>query len=121
MDNTAGNRISREVTGWPGVTTEKNDRNGEVFTHGRVELGHLHGNTMAHLPFPRRIRDLLIAEGRVTPHPVMPNSGWSERRMTSDRDVEDVIALFRVNYDRVHARDSTPATAIVASAAEETT
>ena len=104
MDNTAGNRISREVTGWPGVTTGKNDRNGQVFTHGRVELGHLHGNSTAHLPFPRRIRDLLIAEGRVTPHPVMPSSGWSERRMTSDRDVEDVIALFRVNYDRVHAR-----------------
>lgn len=120
MHTTARDRISREVTGWPGVTTGENDRNGQVFTHGRVELGHLHGNALAHLPFPRRVRDLLIAEGRVTPHPVMPDSGWSERRMTSDHDVEDVIALFRVNYERVHARDSTPATAIAASAIEGT-
>ena len=109
MRNTAHDDIIREVSGWPGVTIGINDRNGQVFTHGRVELGHLHGSAVAHLPFPRKVRDQLLAEGRVTRHPVMPDSGWSERRIAGPEDTSDVIRLFRLNYDRVHDRAKRPA------------
>ena len=30
----------------------------------------------------------------------MPESGWISRYIRSDADVEDVIALFRMSYDR---------------------
>lgn len=104
MHDTVHIVISREVSSWPGVTIRASDRNGQVLAYGRVELGHLHGSTLAHLPFPRKVRDDLLAQGRVTPHPVMPDSGWSERRISGAEDVADVIGLFRLNYDRVRAR-----------------
>lgn len=96
--------VAGEIASWPGVTTSDNGRDGTAFHVGRVELGHLHGQAVAHLPFPRKVRDRLLAEGRVRPHPVMPDSGWSERRIGGQADRDDVIGLFRLNYDRVRER-----------------
>ena len=36
------------------------------------------------------------------------NPGWGARKLTTDADVEDVIALLRLNYDRVVLRYGTP-------------
>lgn len=48
-----------------------------------------------------RIRDELVAAGRAQPHHVLPDSGWVSRRIHGQEDVADVIALFRLNYDRL--------------------
>ena len=106
--------IEREVKSWPGVTTGDTGRGGLQFSYGRVELGHLHGSSFADLPFPKKVRDELIAQGRASVHPPLPESGWVRRRMDSLEDTEAVIALFRMNYDRAksepegapHVRDN---------------
>ena len=96
--------IEREVLGWPGVTTGDTGRGGLQFSYGRVELGHLHGASFADLPFPKKVRDELIAQGRASVHPPLPESGWVRRRMDGPDDAEAVIELFRMNYDRAKAR-----------------
>jgi hypothetical protein len=96
--------IEREVKSWPGVTTGDTGRGGLQFSYGRVELGHLHGSSFADLPFPKKMRDELIAQGRASVHPPLPQSGWVRRRMDSPEDTEAVIALFRMNYDRAKER-----------------
>jgi hypothetical protein len=96
--------IVGEVGSWSGVTTGDNGREGVQFLYGKVELGHMHGHHVAHLPMPRVIRDELIEEGRATPHPVLPNSGWVQRLIASSGDTDDVIALFRLNYERASTR-----------------
>ena len=98
--------IEREVTSWPGVATGDTGRGGTGYYYGKVELGHLHGDTSADLPFPRKVRDELIEEGRASVHPPLPDSGWVCRRMNGPEDVEAVIGLFRENYDRAkdHAK-----------------
>ena len=98
-------QIEREVRSWPGVTTGDTGRGGLQFSYGRVELGHLHGSSFADLPFPKKVRDELIAQGRASVHDPLPNSGWVRRRMDESEDVEAVIGLFRMNYDRARARD----------------
>ena len=92
--------IEREVKSWPGVTTGDTGRGGLQFSYGRVELGHLHGSSFADLPFPKKVRNELIAQGRASVHPPLPNSGWVRRRMDGPDDVEVVIELFRMNYER---------------------
>ena len=96
--------IEREVMSWPGVTTGDTGRGGMGFYYGKVELGHLHGDTSADLPFPRKMRDELIEHGQASVHPPMPDSGWVRRRMEGSEDAEAVIELFRMNYDRAKAR-----------------
>src|SRR5215218_3159317 len=97
--------IEREVASWPGVSTGDTGRGGLRLSYGKVELGHLHGNSFADLPFPKKIRDELIAQGRASVHPPLPDSGWVRRRMDGSEDAEAVIELFRMNYDRAKARD----------------
>ena len=104
MNNEWISTIERQVTSWPGVTTGDTGRGGLQFNYGRIELGHLHGSSFADLPFPKKVRDALIAEGRAKVHDPLPNSGWVRRPMQRLEDVLDVIELFRMNYERAAAR-----------------
>ena len=60
---------------------------------------------MADLPFPRRVRDELVAAGRAKPHHVLPESGWVSRRVEGPEDVEAVVELFRMAYERAAAQN----------------
>jgi hypothetical protein len=98
----AGDRIAAEVASWPGVASGPHRFGGVEFRLGRRELGHLHGDRIADLPFPRRVHDELIAAGRVRPHHVLPDSGWVTAPIDPER-VDDVIDLFRLTYERAVA------------------
>ena len=100
----ASRRITEEVSTWPGVESGYGRRGEFAFTLGRREIGHLHGDHAAHFFFPEAVWHELYAAGRVAEHPVFPGRvGPAARRIGSDEDVRDVIALMRLNYDRLSA------------------
>ena len=92
-------RVRATVASWEGVTAHDHRFGGIEFRLGRRELGHLH-RAIADLPFPRRIRDDLVAAGRARAHHVLPESGWITVPMRTAAEVDNVIELFRQNYDR---------------------
>ena len=101
---TASQRITAEVTSWPGVEAGPGRRGEFAFKVGRREIGHLHGDHAAHFGFPKHVWSELFEQGRVTYHPVFPGKpGFGARRIADDADVDDVIALMRLNYDRFTA------------------
>ena len=107
---TASRQIIEEVTSWPGVEAGPGRRGELAFKLGRREIGHLHGDHAAHFSFPKGVWAELMEEGRIVPHPVFPDSqGPAARRIEDEADVRDVIALLRLNYDRVVARHGLPA------------
>ena len=98
---TASEQITEEVTSWPGVTAGPGDRGEFSFKLGRREIGHLHGDHVLHLGFPKAVWHELYAQERIDYHPVFPGKpGFAARRIESQDDVRDVIALLRLNYDR---------------------
>jgi hypothetical protein len=99
----AGSRIEDEVSSWEGVTTHSHRFGGVEFRLGKRELGHLHGDRLADIPFPKRVRDELIAADRARPHHVLPDSGWISRWIERDEDADDVVELFRLSYERAVA------------------
>jgi hypothetical protein len=102
---TASEQIVEEVTSWPGIEAGPGARGEFAFKLGGREIGHLHGDHGAHFSFPKNVRADLEKEGRVGPHPVFPDSpGLAARAIESEADIRDVIALLRLNYDRVVAR-----------------
>jgi hypothetical protein len=106
---TASERITEEVTSWPGVEAGIGRRGEYGFTVGGRQIGHLHGDHAAHFGFPKEVGARLREEGRVGPHPVAPNKpAWAAKRIETDEDVLDVIELLRLNYDRVVARHGLP-------------
>lgn len=109
MSESASNTITTTVLSWPGTHGTSGDRGEWSLRVGRRELGHLHGDRAAHFGFPRGVGAQLRADGRIGPHPVMPdNPGWGARALRTDADVADVIALLRLNYDRVIERYGVP-------------
>jgi Family of unknown function (DUF5519) len=98
----ASQRITEEVTSWPGVTAGPGERGEFAFKVGRREIGHLHGDHALHTGFPKSVWTELHDQGRVDYHPVFPDrAGPASRLIENEDDVRDVIELLRINYDRV--------------------
>ena len=99
---TASRRIIEEVTSWEGVEAGPGRRGELAFKVGPREIGHLHGDHSAHFVFPREQWVELVREGRITFHPVFPRrQGPAARTIRDDADVDAVIALLRLNYERL--------------------
>jgi hypothetical protein len=99
---TASQQITAEVSSWPGVQAGPGRRGEFSFRVGAREIGHLHGDHAAHFMFPKDLFLELCDDGRVVHHPVFPDrDGPGARRIEDAGDVRDVIALLRLNYDRI--------------------
>jgi len=93
--------IREEILRWPGVTAHAHRFGGVEFRVGHREIGHLHGDRLADLPFPRRIRDELIGADRAKAHHVLPDSGWVSYHIRGEQDVAPVLGLFLLSYERL--------------------
>lgn len=59
-----------------------------------------------HFNFPKTVWAELMQDGRIGPHPVFPDAqGPAAHGIESEEDIRDVIALLRLNYDRVGGGD----------------
>jgi hypothetical protein len=98
-------RITEEVTSWQGIVAGPGRRGEFAFKVGGREIGHIHGDRVAHFAFPKEIWRSLFEQRRIDYHPVFPGRpGFGARAIDSEVDVDDVIALMRLNYDRIVAR-----------------
>jgi hypothetical protein len=99
---TASEQITERVTSWPGVQAGPGRRGEFAFTVGRREIGHLHGDRSAHFSFPKDVWAELKGQGRIADHPVFPGRpGLGSRAIHDQADIDDVVALMRLNYDRL--------------------
>jgi hypothetical protein len=106
---TANQQITDEVTSWPGVEAGTGGRGEWSFRVGRKEIGHLHGDRVAHFGFPKAVWHELFDAGRIGYHPVFPGKpGFGARAIEDEDDVRDVIAMLRTNYDRVVDKHGLP-------------
>ena len=106
---TTSERITEEVTSWPGVDAGPGRRGEFAFTLSGHEIGHLHGDRSAHFSFPAKVGLELKERGRVVDHPVFPGKpGPAARRIEDESDVNEVLELMRLNYERLVARYGIP-------------
>src|SRR5580765_2395258 len=101
----ASEQITEEVTSWPGVAAGPGRRGEFAFKVGGREIGHLHGDHAAHFGFPKEVSGSLFEPGRIDYPRVVPcPPGFGARRIDSEGDVDDVVALMRLSYERVVRR-----------------
>ncbi len=94
-------KVQQELLSWHGVTMHDHRFGGIEFRVSGREMGHMHGDMLADLPFPKDVGKKLIAEGKASPHHVLPESGWISYHINGNDSVHDVVELFRMQYDRM--------------------
>ncbi|HEV2742418.1 MAG TPA: luciferase family protein [Rubrobacter sp.] len=99
-----GEIIGREVAGWPGVEERPHRFGGKEYRVNGHEIGHLHGDRLADLPFPVKVRKELVASGKAREHHVLPQTGWVSYPIRGENDVAGALELFGRNYERLTAR-----------------
>jgi hypothetical protein len=102
-------QITDTVTAWPGVEAGYGKRGEWGFYVKGHEVGHLHGDRAAHFALGKELGESLRERGMVVDHPVFPGkSAMAARGIEDQADVDEVIELMRINYDRVVARYGLP-------------
>jgi hypothetical protein len=99
MINDASHRIKESISAWEGVTSRAHRFGGIEFNLGKRELGHMHGNKLVDIPFPKSIRNELVESGKVLPHHVLPESGWISFYIKKEEDINTAIELFKLSYE----------------------
>ncbi len=91
--------IEHEVLSWPGISKDPDRPHVALYRFGRRQIGHVHHDGVADLPFPRAIHDELISDGLAQPH----RGGFPavvSYYLRGPEDVPGAVDLFRMNYDR---------------------
>ena len=92
-------RITEAVTTWAGVTSQPHRFGGVEYVIGRREIGHIHSDQLVDIPFPKKVRDEIVAAGRAQPHHVLPETGWISFYLRQESDVEQAISLLKQSYE----------------------
>ncbi len=92
--------IESEVMSWPNVEKLPHRFGGIEFRVNGHEIGHLHGNRQADLPFSVSMREELVAAGRASLHHILPQTGWVSYYIRGPESIPGLIQLFRLNYER---------------------
>ena len=98
--------ITKAVTSWPGVTTTPHRFGGVEYVIGKREIGHIHGDHLVDIPFPKKVRDEIVAAGRALPHHILPETGWVSFYLRQEADVEKAIALLHESYEIAQKKKS---------------
>ena len=94
----AQEKITQAVLTWAGMATAPHRFGGVEYVLGTREIGHIHGDHMVDIPFPKKVRDEIVAAGRAQPHHILPETGWVSFYLRQDVDVEHAIALLHESY-----------------------
>jgi hypothetical protein len=112
-------RLEDEVSTWVNVSVHPHRFGGTEFRVGSAEVGHLHTGGVVDIPFPRSVRDVLLAEGLAEEHRWVPNSGWITFRVHSDEDLRHALWLLRLSYVRYALKTASDPRGLLKQESEE--
>src|SRR5438132_9486344 len=84
-------RLEEEISTWPNISIHPHRFGGREFRFGSAEVGHVHTGGVVDIPFPRSVRDALLAEGLAEEHRWVPNSGWTTFHVRDEGDLQHAL------------------------------
>ena len=93
-------KLEEQVGSWPHVSVHPHRFGGREFRFENAEIGHLHLGGTVDIPFPRALRDALLASGLSDEHRWVPNSGWTTFHVRGEGDLQHALWLMRLSYLR---------------------
>ena len=94
----ASKQIIDTLLTWEGIETHPHRFGGTEFRMGKREIGHIHGDSLVDIPFPKKVRNEIVVAGEASPHHILPETGWVSFYLREDGDVEKAIMLLNRSY-----------------------
>ena len=91
--------ITEALLSWDGVSTAPHRFGGVEYLLATRELGHIHGDHLVDIPFPKKVRDEIVKNDLAQPHHILPETGWVSFYLREAGDVEKAIELLRRSYE----------------------
>jgi len=91
--------ITDTLISWEGVSTAPHRFGGVEYRLGTRELGHIHGDHLVDIPFPRKVRDEIVSAGLAEPHHILPDTGWVSFYLQGTGDEQQAIDLLKRSYE----------------------
>lgn len=85
--------ISKAMLEQPGVSAHPHRFGGTEYRLGTREIGHVHGESLVDIPFPKPVRDEVIANHLAEPHHILPESGWISLYLRQEQDTQTAVQL----------------------------
>jgi hypothetical protein len=95
----AQNIITQTLSSWEGVSTAPHRFGGVEYRLGTRELGHIHGNHLLDIPFPKKVRDEIVDSKLAEPHHILPETGWVSFYLRQEEDIQKAVSLLRRSYE----------------------
>jgi len=112
-------KLEDEVLTWPRVSVRGHRFGGREFLFDEAEVGHVHTGGTVDIPFPRSVRDALLANSLVEEHHWVPNSGWITFNMRTADDLKHALWLMRLSYLRYALKKAGDPRMLLAQESEE--
>ena len=94
----ASKQIVDTLLTWEGIEAHPHRFGGTEFHIGKREIGHIHGDALVDIPFPKKVRDEIVAAGEASPHHILPETGWVSFYLREEDDIKRAIDLFNRSY-----------------------
>jgi len=104
----ASKQIVDTLLAWEGIEAHPHRFGGTEFRIGKREIGHIHGDSLVDIPFPKKVRDEIVGAGEASPHHILPETGWVSFYLKEDEDVEKAIILLNRSYEIVLDQKARP-------------
>jgi hypothetical protein len=95
---TCMDEIELEVMKWENISVVNHKYGGMQFNKNGHEIGHIHGNGLLDIPFNKKLKHLLMEEGKINEHHTIKNSGWSSFYIQSKDDKGYALKLLQESY-----------------------
>lgn len=93
--------LQKELLALEGVSKHTHRFGGIEFRYRSKELGHIHGEKLADLPFPKKIHNELVQSKFAQAHHIYPESGWMSFYIKNEGDIPALLKLFYMQYERL--------------------
>ena len=90
--------VENEVLSWKDTTVGIHKYGGLQFNVHKKEIGHLHSNGLLDVVYSRKVKTMLMKEGRVNHHHLFEKSGWISFYIASAEDEVYAIKLLKLSY-----------------------
>jgi hypothetical protein len=87
--------ISKAMLEQAGVSAHPHRFGGTEYRLETREIGHVHGESLVDIPFPKPVRDEVIANHLAEPHHLLPESGWISLYLRQEQDTQTAVQLLK--------------------------